>query len=97
MNKEFDRICRLAEVLTMLVEFVPKTNDELEKWYDEAQCILDDHELLRRAPHFLWHYLADADIRMKDEVYAEMHHARISLMLQSLKQGVMPSDEDTFV
>ena len=73
---------RLAEALASLVAFVPQTSDDLARWYDQAQSILEDHELLRGAPHFLWHYLADADIRMKDEVYAEMQNRRIALVLQ---------------
>lgn len=90
-------IKRLAEALTKLVNFVPETSDDLDHWYDQAQCILEDAELLRGAPHFLWHYLADADIRKKDEVYAAMQDRRINLVLQHLKRGVMPSDEDTYL
>ncbi len=95
MRKQIDQIRRLADELARLVAFVPETKDDLDQWYDQAQDILDDHELLRGAPHFLWHYLADADIRMKDEVYAEMQNRRVGLALQHLRRGVMPSDEDT--
>ncbi|HEV8592613.1 MAG TPA: hypothetical protein VGQ55_10960 [Pyrinomonadaceae bacterium] len=97
MNEHDIHIERLAEELAILVEFVPKTKDELELWYDRAQVVLEDSDLLKGAPHFLWHYLADADIRMKDDVYAEMQGRRINLLLQHLKRGVMPSDEDTYV
>ncbi len=95
MKNRNEQIDQLAEALASLVNFVPETSDDLHRWYDQAQCILDDHELLLEAPHFLWHYLSDADIRMKDEEYAEMQNRRIDLVLQHLKQGVMPSDEDT--
>ncbi len=95
MSDQDTQIKRLADALTKLVEFVPVTIDDLAQWYDQAQDILEDPELLGGAPHFLWHYLADADIRKKDEVYAEMQNLRVNLILQRLKRGVMPSDEDT--
>ncbi len=95
MSDQETQIKRLADALTKLVEFVPETKDDLDQWYDQAQDILEDPEVLSGAPHFLWHYLADADIRKKDEVYAEMQNLRVNLILQRLKRGVMPSDEDT--
>jgi len=97
MKNQNGQIERLAEVLSSLVNFVPETSDDLDHWYDQAKCILEDHELLRGAPHFLWHYLADADIRIKDEAYAEMQNRRIDRVLQHLKRGAMPSDEDTYL
>jgi hypothetical protein len=97
MSDRENQIRRLAEELTRLVEFVPETKDELSQWYALARGRLEEHELLRDAPHFLWHYLADADIRMKDEKYAEVQSRRINLVLEHLKRGVMPSDEDTYL
>ncbi len=97
MNDHDIQIKRLAEELTRLVEFVPTTKGELGLWYDRAQLVLEDSDLLKGAPHFLWHYLSDADIRMKDEVYGEMQDRRINLVLQHLKRGVMPSDEHTYL
>ncbi len=95
MKIQDDQIKRLANALSELVNFVPKSSADLNQWYDKAQVILDDPDLLRGAPHFLWHYLADADIRMKCEEYAEMQNRRINLVLKCLKQGDMPSDKDT--
>ena len=86
---------RLAEALTNLLNFVLETNEDLERWYDKAQYILEDPDLLKGAPHFLWHYLADADIRMNDAAYEEMQNQRIHLVLEHLERGEMPTDEDT--
>ena len=97
MDDERSHIKALAEALTALIKFVPKTRLELDEWYDKANSMLKDPYLLRRAPHFIWHYLADADIRMKDESYAEMQNLRIGLVLQHLNRGEMPSDEDTYL
>lgn len=87
------QIKRLAAELTQLVEFVPVTKTELNKWYDQAQHLYDSG-LLLGAPHFLWHYLSDADIRMKDEVYAEMQNRRVIDLLAYLNRGIMPADND---
>lgn len=94
MSDEALRIKQLAEELTRLVEFVPATKDELEQWYDQAQK-LQEGQLLRGAPHFLYHYLSDADIRMKDEVYSEMQNSMINSLLQRLRHGAMPTDEES--
>ena len=91
------QICRLADELALLLEFVPTSKEELKQWYDRAQSLQDDKGLLQDAPHFLWHYLSDADIRMKDESYAEIQNSRIKLLIEHLRSGVMPSDEDTFL
>lgn len=87
------QIARLAKELAHLVDFVPATKDELNKWYDQARR-LHESGLLLGAPHFLWHYLSDADIRMKDEVYAEMQNQRVNNLLAYLNSGKMPSDND---
>lgn len=94
MSDHDGQIKRIAEGLSRLVELVPKTKDELDHWYDLAENFTDFHLKTVGAPHTLWHYLSDADIRMKDEVYAEMQKRQIKLVLEYLERGVMPSDED---
>ncbi|CAN5572264.1 hypothetical protein BH10ACI2_BH10ACI2_17840 [soil metagenome] len=93
MTDESGQIKALEEALTALIKFVPKTRLELDEWYNQANCILERPDLLQGCPHFIWHYLADADIRMKDDSYLEMQNQRIGLMLQQLNRGQMPSDE----
>ena len=95
MKNQNDQLERLAEALTSLLDLVPETRDDLQHWYDEAQLILESPDLLKGAPHFLWHYLSDADIRMKSPEYAEMQNRRINLLIERLKEGVMPHDKDT--
>ena len=99
MSDQEIQIKRLAEDLTSLTEFVPTSKDELDKWYVQARSLEADHLLApgglsQYMPYFLWHYLSDADIRMKDEVYAEMQNRQLNILLEYLKQGVIPSDED---
>jgi hypothetical protein len=92
------QIKKFAEALTRLVEFVPTSNDELKQWYEESWQFKAEHlkggEDFLKVPHFLWHYLSDADIRMKSEAYAKMQNHRINLLLEYLKRGVLPSDKD---
>lgn len=93
MDEQIVTIKRLADELTRLIDFVPVTKDELRQWYDQAQRLYEG-SLLMGAPHFVWHYLSDADIRMKDEVYTKMQNQRIDTVIEFLNRGVMPSDED---
>src|SRR5688572_11586267 len=92
------RIERLEAGLTQLVAHVPQNRDELRKWYVQARAVEDDLTapggLSADVPHFLWHYLADADIRLKDKDYADLQQRRMQLFLQHLRRGVMPSDQD---
>ncbi len=101
MSNKHNQIEKLAGALTLLVEFVPKTKEELEQWYIQARNLETEHllngGLSQDMPHFLWHYLSDADIRMKDESYADIQSRRIHLLLEHLKLGVIPNDEDTYV
>ena len=99
MNDQDIQIRQLAEELTRLSEFVPTSKDELDKWYEQAKRLKDEHLLApdglsQYMPHFLWHYLSDADTRMKDEAYAKMQNGQLNLLLEPLKRGVLPSDED---
>jgi len=98
MKNEPAKIRLLETALRSLTAFVPTTKDEITQWYEQARRLKATHlrggEDYLDVPHFLWHYLSDADIRMKDEVYAEMQNRRINLLLDYLHLGVMPSDDD---
>jgi hypothetical protein len=94
MRNQEDSIKRLAEAVTELVKFVPTTKDELTEWYDRAQVIMDDGDMMTNAPHFLWHYFSDADIRMKEPDYAEIQNERVNNLIKYLNRGVSPSDDE---
>jgi hypothetical protein len=94
MENQNDPINRLAGALSELIKFVPTTKEELTLWYDAAQAIMNDREMMVNAPHFLYHYFHDADIRMKDSKYAEMQNARVNDLLDYLRRGVMPADDE---
>ena len=91
MENQDDSVKRLALALTELVKFVPTNQDQLSNWYDKAH-VLGESGLMIDAPHFVWHYLSDADIRMKEPEYAEMQNRRINELIDYLNRGVMPSE-----
>ena len=93
MESRAEQIKNLGEGLAALSAFVPSSEYELNQWYDQAQQLIDGPLKVIGVPHFLWHYLSDADIRMKDEEYAEMQNGRVRILLQHLRSGTMPNDD----
>jgi len=82
-------IKELGEALSALCDFIPCSKTELRRWYDLAQEIIDNQIKGRNigVPHFLWHFLSDADIRLKDEEYAVMQNGRMDVLHQHLRKG----------
>ncbi|MBA8682415.1 hypothetical protein [Stenotrophomonas tumulicola] len=55
-------------------------------WYDRAKKVRSLMELDKgdlQVPHALWHYLDDADIRIKDQRYAEAQILQIKELLHT--------------
>ena len=91
-----NKIKNVVVGLTKLVEFVPKTETELDQWYEQKNSFLNEVDFPEglRGPGFLYYYLADADIRLKEEEYAEWQNRRVKSLLQLLNQGVIPTDKE---
>ncbi|MFL6375048.1 MAG: hypothetical protein ACJ73D_10300 [Pyrinomonadaceae bacterium] len=94
------RTTEFGEALQRLALFVPVSKEEMGRWYEEAEILKRDYlygsnGLAPYLSFFIWHYLADADIRMKSTDYAAVQQDRVSQLITNLKQGVLPSDEDT--
>lgn len=89
---------KLGDDLEKLLLNLPETKNDLKLWYEQARSVEDNlttgSGLSPEVPHFLWHYLADADIRLKDAEYAAMQNRRMRRLIGYLQQGVMPKDED---
>ena len=89
---------RLAEALQKLYAFRPVSQVELQKWYLRAReleaCLVAKNGLSPEVPSFLWHFLADADIRFKDKEYADTQNLKMRLVIQCLKRGELLSDEE---
>lgn len=68
-----------------LIQMEPASEREMIVWYERAKEVKSLMELDKgdlQVPHALWHYLDDADIRMKDQRYAE---AQISQIKEALR------------
>ncbi|WP_338863785.1 hypothetical protein [Myxococcus stipitatus] len=83
-----------AEVLRELRSLLtrdPRTKPDLKAWTSDANSLT---RRIRSFPAVIsnlvdevaWHYLADADIRVKDSEYAEMQRAEIEKWLHQSEQ-----------
>lgn len=64
---------RILTSIYELIEMEPKSEAEMMAWYEVAKKVKSLMEFDKgdlQVPHALWHYLDDADIRMKDQRYA---------------------------
>ncbi|HUD41089.1 MAG TPA: hypothetical protein VMR06_03735 [Dokdonella sp.] len=81
-------VLKLREALLDLMEREPGKKEDLPEWYEMAGNVknlisIECGDL--NVPHFLWHYLDDADIRLKDARYAGMQNAQIKEFIENLK------------
>ena len=88
----------LGTALEELRAFSVGSKQDVTLWYELARALEDrlvaPGGLSREVPSFLWHYLADADVRFKDVKYAELQNRQMRLLLRYLSRGEMPSDDD---
>ncbi len=80
----------VVERLHRLAAISPTSTGELKTWYAAAQEFRDwlstkPAQLIDRVPHFVWHYLDDADIRSKDEVYRRDQERELAAVLARLE------------
>jgi hypothetical protein len=65
--------------------------DGLEAWYREAAALkgtLESHpEISSLVPHFVWHYLDDADLRLKDSAYRASQEQQLLATLRTMEKG----------
>lgn len=69
-----------------LIKMEPCSGSQLVDWYKGTTAARSLMELDRgelQVPHVLWHYLADADIRLKDLEYAEAQLAEVQAQLRA--------------
>lgn len=69
----------------------------LDAWYVAARRLEDwiraDPALCDALPHFVWHYLADADIRKKNSVYGAEQRQQLMGIVEWLQRGELPKNE----
>jgi hypothetical protein len=98
MSEKKRLVLDLAESLERLHEMKPTNKHDLQSWYATARGIekqlVSANGLSPEVPEFLWHYLADADIRLKDPSYGELQVRKLILLIQYLKRGEVPTDAE---
>jgi hypothetical protein len=82
-------------MLRELAESTPEDAHALPAWYKHARefeaVLRSDRGALSDAiPHFVWHYLADADIRARDLAYRADQQATILEIIVALEAGRSP-------
>ena len=64
---------------------------QLDEWYAAARRLkewISAHpELSDAVPHFVWHFLSDADIRLKDPLYAADQTRQVMDIVHALERG----------
>ena len=91
-----DALRQAGRTLRELAESTPVDRDELAAWYERArqfEAVLrsDSGALSDAIPHFVWHYLADADIRVRDLAYRADQQATILEIIVALESGHTPA------
>lgn len=80
---------RISASISDLIMKEPASEKELIElidWHEQAREVkalmgLDNGDI--QVPHAFWHYLDDADIRMKDQSYAEAQILQIKELLRA--------------
>jgi hypothetical protein len=98
LSARTELIAELASALEELRTFKPALKADVTRWYGlarklEAKLVMKGG-LSSEVPSILWNYLADADIRFKDAEYASLQDRQMRLLVQSLKRGEIPTDEE---
>lgn len=92
MSPSKEILAFFANELRRLIQREPRSKDELKAWYDAVEEFRKkvktlDHDTL---PHFVWHYLDDADIGLKDPAYKASQDKRIETIISALERGDVP-------
>jgi hypothetical protein len=81
----------LALALEALCRTEPLDRADLPSWYERAhslgETIRADAGLCGAVPEHVWHYLSDADIRLKDKDYAKVQREGMIEIIAELKSG----------
>lgn len=82
----------LAHALQAIRDKAVFSKKDLEEWYEQASEIhkriaVTKESDIGKIPEFIWHYLSDADIRMKDSRYLEIQDKGIKEIIALLSKG----------
>ena len=85
----------IADALARLMTARVQSEADLQAWYAAAQEFRDlvatqPIEVQRLVPHSVEHYLADADIRLRDPEYADAQQREMARVVELLSQAGVP-------
>lgn len=83
----------LGRRLRFLAEWRVCERRDLDAWYVAAQQLatwVKATPSLAEVPHFFWHYISDADIRLKDPRYGRDQDERVWELIPILESGAYP-------
>lgn len=94
-----EHLAEIAERLRQLQASSPATGAGLDLWYRQSQAFAS---WLSRGPSValpaqLWHYLHDADIRVKEPEYRVAQEAMITDIISCLERGNIPASDGTTI
>jgi hypothetical protein len=79
----------MAHALEALLRDEPADRTQLSSWYERAHSISEkirsDAGLCKDVPEIVWHYLSDADIRLRDERYAKAQRVEVAAVIAAFK------------
>ena len=85
-----DELVALGHRLRCLMNRPVTTRADLPAWYAEAQSIIESLSPEAPAPEVFWHWLSDADIRLRDPEYAKMQNEQMERLVADLERGRLP-------
>jgi hypothetical protein len=89
-----DVLQQAGQLLRGLVDSTPNNAEQLPEWYDRAQefreFLRSNPSLYKVLPHFVHHYLTDADIRSREPEYRVIQQELILPVVVALEEGRVP-------
>lgn len=86
LNAADERTSAVAR-LRMLLKSEPASVEQVAEWYRQAESlkrVLQSSAALTSVPHVIWHYLDDADIRLRDRAYAQEQIMAVEESIQNM-------------
>lgn len=83
----------LAKDLRDLLARPVRNEQDLKAWYAAARLVQERirsvPKLANEIPESVWHFLIDADTRLKDSRYKELQKQQIWSVIAHLEQGIL--------
>ncbi|MGC4114512.1 MAG: hypothetical protein QM765_07850 [Myxococcales bacterium] len=79
----------VGALLRDLFDHAPSDRDSLEAWTDKAIRLSEQWSpaICDHIPHAVWHWISDADIRLKDAEYARAQNEWMKQVIAWLESG----------